>query len=81
MESDAVTDLGLQVFDGMNASASVNQACLAAHPDGTECMMGQNTAPYINTPLFIVNSKYNIQHPPAQIAPPLCRFLCANCPT
>ena len=39
-------------------TASVNQACLAANPgNGTVCMMGANTAPYVKTPLFVLNSK------------------------
>ena len=39
-------------------TASVNQACLAANPgNGTVCMMGANTAPFVKTPLFVLNSK------------------------
>jgi hypothetical protein len=43
----------------MNCSASVNQACLAANPNGTACMFGANTAPFVQTPLFVLNSKYD----------------------
>jgi hypothetical protein len=47
------------IFRAMNSSASVNQACLSAHPDGTACMFGANTAPFVKTPLFVLNSKYD----------------------
>lgn len=45
------------VFDAMNASSSVNQQCLEANPNGTQCMFGADTAPYVETPLFVLNSK------------------------
>ena len=47
------------VFAAMNCSASVNQACLAANSNGTACMFGANVAPFITTPTFVLNSKYD----------------------
>jgi hypothetical protein len=48
------------LFEAMNCSGSVNQACLAAHPaNGDVCMFGANTAPFIKTPLFVLNSMYD----------------------
>ena len=45
----------------MNCSASVNQACLAAHPGkaGSTCMFGADAAPFVKTPLFVLNSMYD----------------------
>ena len=49
------------VYRAMNASASVNQACLKAcgSGNGWKCMFGANVAPFIQTPMFILNSKYD----------------------
>lgn len=48
-------------FFNMNASASVNQACLASYgfSRGNECFYGGQVAPFVETPLFIVNSKFD----------------------
>lgn len=49
-------------FDAWNSSASVNQACLAAHPgkgNAWVCFHGAVASQYVVTPLFIANSKYD----------------------
>jgi hypothetical protein len=52
-------DIMAWVYSAMNCTASVNQGCLAANPNGTACMFGANTAPHVKTPLFVLNSKYD----------------------
>ena len=47
-------------FAAWNASASINQACRAAHPNGNDswvCFHGAIAAQYVKTPLFVANSK------------------------
>ena len=49
------------VYEGMGCAASVNAACLAHYgdADGWRCMLGALAAPFVQTPLFILNSKYD----------------------
>jgi len=50
------------IFDQMNATSGVNQACIAAHTpthDTSACFFAEHTAPYITTPLFPVQSEYD----------------------
>lgn len=49
------------VYSAMNASASVNQACLAHYGQaaGWRCMVGALAARHVSTPMFILNSKYD----------------------
>lgn len=44
-----------------NSSASMNEGCLAHYglDDGWKCMFGSNLAPFVQTPLFVLNSKYD----------------------
>ena len=45
------------IFQTMNCSGSVNQACLAKHTrNGSVCMFGANTDRFVKTPLFVLNS-------------------------
>jgi hypothetical protein len=47
-------------FTAWNSSASVNQACRAAHPAGDDawvCFHGAIAATFVQTPLFVANSK------------------------
>ena len=67
------------VFDAMNCSASVNQACLAANPNGTACMFGANVAPYIHTPTFVLNSKYDTWQGGGIIGAGACASNITNC--
>eukprot|EP00040_Diaphanoeca_grandis_P005613 m.33699 g.33699 ORF g.33699 m.33699 type:complete len:393 (+) comp16857_c2_seq1:74-1252(+) len=51
-------------YAAWNSKASVNQDCLQAlggadGVDGWKCMFGASVAPFIKTPLFVVNSKYD----------------------
>ena len=48
-------------FFAMNATASVNQACLAHYGKGkgNECFYGGQVAPFVQTPMLVVNSKYD----------------------
>jgi hypothetical protein len=48
-------------FFDMNATASVNQACLAHYGElhGNECFYGGQVAPFVQTPMFVLNSKYD----------------------
>lgn len=48
-------------FEAWNSSAGVNQDCLAAYgvADGAACLFGGNVAPFVRTPLFVVNSKHD----------------------
>merc|ERR1711964_282748 len=63
----------------MNCSASVNQRCLAANPNGTACMFGANTAPYIVTPTFVLNSKYDTWQAGGIIGAGKCGNNISNC--
>merc|ERR1719345_482342 len=57
-------------YHAWNSSSSVNQACVTAMAnkygtpagnvsEGWRCMFGSAVAPFIQTPLFILNSKYD----------------------
>ena len=48
-------------FFAKNSSASVNQACLAhyGYAAGNECFYGGQVAPFVETPMFVVNSKFD----------------------
>lgn len=69
------------VFNAMNSSASVDQDCLAANPNGTVCMFGANTAPYVKTPLFVLNSKYDTWQGGGIIGAGGCVNNISNCST
>ena len=48
------------LFSSMNVSASLNRECVAAHgADGYKCLFGANAEPFVQTPMFILNSKCN----------------------
>lgn len=53
-------------WDAWRAEAAVNQACVSSmnhqYGDGSgwRCMFGANVAPFITTPTFVLNSKYDI---------------------
>ena len=49
------------VFTNMNASASLNQKCLAHYgaARGNECLYGAQVAPFVQTPMLVVNSRYD----------------------
>eukprot|EP01048_Picozoa_sp_COSAG05_P025316 COSAG05_NODE_6387_length_969_cov_1.270115_1_plen_219_part_00 len=68
------------IFSGMNCSASVNQACLKANPNGTACMFGANTAPYVKTPLFVLNSKFDTWQAGGIIGAGTCGNNISSCP-
>eukprot|EP00040_Diaphanoeca_grandis_P010394 m.53174 g.53174 ORF g.53174 m.53174 type:complete len:412 (-) comp21719_c0_seq1:72-1307(-) len=74
-------DLMSWVFNAMNSSASVNQGCLEANPNGTECMFGVNTAPHVKTPLFVINSKYDTWQAGGIIGAGTCGHDITNCST
>jgi hypothetical protein len=67
------------VFNAMNCSASVNQRCLADNINGTACMFGANTMPYVSTPLFVLNSKYDTWQAGGIIGAGACADRIANC--
>jgi len=49
-------------FETMAASAGVNQKCIAAHTptkDTWKCFFAQHTAPFIETPIFPLQSQYD----------------------
>jgi len=48
-------------FFAMNATASVNQACLAHYgaAHGNECFYGGQVAPFVQTPILVVQSKFD----------------------
>ena len=48
-------------YSAWNASDGVNAACLAHYgpADAWHCMFGANVAPFVSTPMMIVNSKYD----------------------
>jgi hypothetical protein len=48
-------------FAAWNASASVNQRCRSANPgaNGAKCMFGSIAAGWVQTPMFVLNSKYD----------------------
>ena len=55
--------------EAWNSSGSGNDACEAHYKGGLEwmCFFGQNTAPFVKTPLFVLNSKYDSWQGPAII--------------
>jgi len=48
-------------FTLWNSTGAVNQNCIAAYPENEQwhCIMAQYTYPHIQTPMFILNSKYD----------------------
>ena len=68
------------IFTGMNCSASVDQDCLKANPNGTACMFGANTAPFVKTPLFVLNSKYDTWQAGGIIGAGTCGNKISSCP-
>jgi hypothetical protein len=49
-------------FARWNATASINPGCVKNfinHGGGWQCMFGANVAPYVKTPTFVLNSKYD----------------------
>ena len=48
-------------FTAWNSSASLSPACLAAYPAGEQwrCIFAQYAAPYIATPVFALNSRFD----------------------
>ena len=68
------------IFTGMNCSASVDQACLVANPNGTACMFGANTAPFVKTPLFVLNSKFDTWQAGGIIGAGKCGSKISTCP-
>lgn len=55
--------VGLQwVFNFQNSTSGVNQDCIQAHQatgDEYLCIFAEHTAPFISTPTFALNSKYD----------------------
>jgi hypothetical protein len=48
------------VFNMQNCSNNVNQGCIAANPSAPHlCMFAEYSYPYINTPIFVLNSMYD----------------------
>ena len=71
---------------------SVNEACVVDmantygtpkgnRSEGWRCMFGSVVAPYIETPLFILNSKYDLWQGKQIIKAGNCTHDIANCPT
>ena len=76
------------VYTAMNSTDSVNQACVADmaakfgvpkgnRSEGWRCMFGSAVAPYVQTPLFVLNSKYDTWQMLQIIG--LSRTDCLNC--
>ena len=44
-----------------NSSGSINKGCLSKQGSGNayKCFFGANVAPFVQTPLFVLNSKYD----------------------
>jgi hypothetical protein len=68
------------IFTGMNCSGSVNQECLRANPNGTACMFGASTAPFVKTPLFVLNSKFDTWQAGGIIGAGKCGSKITTCP-
>jgi len=50
------------VFQAMNATSGVNQACISAHTptkDTNLCFFAEHTSPHITTPIFPLQSQYD----------------------
>lgn len=47
------------VFDFMNASSGVNDACVAAEDPPSNCMFAEHTMKYLETPTFPLQSEYD----------------------
>lgn len=65
-------------FKAWNASGSTNDACEAAYgaSDAWQCFFGQNVAKHVQTPMFVLNSKYDSWQGPALIG---CSTPIKNC--
>jgi len=49
-----------QVFTFQNSTGGVHQGCIAANPGNEQiCIFAENTFPYIQTPIFPLNSMYD----------------------
>ena len=63
--------------DGQNASGSLSPACTAAFPDANEkCLIAQRNAPFLRTPTFVWQSKYDLDQRSCEMSPD-----CASSPT
>lgn len=66
------------VYSSMNSSASMNDLCVQAmgEANGWRCLFGSNVAPYVQTPMFVLNSKYDTWQKQAILgvdcSPPAC---------
>jgi O-palmitoleoyl-L-serine hydrolase len=48
------------LFQTMNVSRSLNRKCVQAYPqNGFKCLFGANVIEYVETPMFVLNSKYD----------------------
>jgi len=48
------------VFQQHNASSGVNQRCIVSRPNSaSDCMFAEHTVPYITTPIFPLQSRYD----------------------
>lgn len=49
------------MVENFNSTASINKGCLAANgiKAAYKCFFGANVAPFVQTPVFVLNSKYD----------------------